>query len=164
MRSHIGSCYEKSHEFKLREAIWLHIMRSLKPIFHCDAKLLALGTFALPDTKDDTFALPDAMIPTCWYLLRWVTHIFCVLPNTKPKSYVLTDAKPKRKPVEYRLRWVPGVGSLRWACTFHIFCVDFICIGWPTQTHFSVEYGLYCFILGKVIWSYTMQSHMALYC
>ena len=22
-------------------------------------------------------------------------------------------------PVEYRLRWVPGVGSLRWACTFH---------------------------------------------
>ena len=21
--------------------------------------------------------------------------------------------------MEYRLRWVPGVGSLRWACTFH---------------------------------------------
>ena len=20
----------------------------------------------------------------------------------------------------------PGVGSLRWACTFHIFCVDFV--------------------------------------
>ena len=44
--------------------------------------------------------------------------------------------------MEYRLRWVPGVGSLRWACTFHIFCVDFICVGRPTQTRFSVEYGL----------------------
>ena len=25
----------------------------------------------------------------------------------------------RRQSVEYRLRWVPGVGSLRWACTFH---------------------------------------------
>ena len=23
-------------------------------------------------------------------------------------------------PVEYRFRWVPGVGSLRWACTFNM--------------------------------------------
>ena len=45
-------------------------------------------------------------------------------------------------PVEYKLRWVPGVGSLRWACTFNIFCLGFICVGLPTQTQFSVEYGL----------------------
>ena len=32
----------------------------VKPIFHCDAKPFALGTFASP----------DANIPTCWYLLR----------------------------------------------------------------------------------------------
>ena len=38
---------------------------------------------------------------------------------------------------------MPGVGSLRWACTFHIFCADFICVGHPTQTRFLVEYGLY---------------------
>ena len=44
--------------------------------------------------------------------------------------------------MEYRLRWVPGVGFLRWACTFHIFCADFICVGHPTQTRFLVEYGL----------------------
>ena len=31
-----------------------------KPIFHCDAKLLALGTFALANAKDSTFALPNA--------------------------------------------------------------------------------------------------------
>ena len=33
---------------------------SLKPIFHCDAKLLAPANFALPNAKDSTFALPNA--------------------------------------------------------------------------------------------------------
>ena len=33
-------------------------------------------------------------IPTCWYLWRWVTQIFCVLPDAKPKSCVLPDVKP----------------------------------------------------------------------
>ena len=36
---------------------------TLKPIFHCDVKLLALGTFALPEAKDDTFA-------KLWYLYK----------------------------------------------------------------------------------------------
>ena len=27
---------------------------------------------------------------------------------------------------------------------FHIFCVDFICVWWSTQTQYPVEYGLYC--------------------
>ena len=88
----------------------------LKPIFHCDPKLLALGTFASPNAKDSTFASPDAKIPTCWYLLRKVTQNFCILPDAKTKSCVLPDTKPKRKPVEYRLRWVPmqnsGVGQV----------------------------------------------------
>ena len=30
----------------------------------------------------------------------------------------------------------------RRACTFHVFCVDFIWVGHPTQTRFLVEYGL----------------------
>ena len=42
---------------------------------------------------------------------------------------------------------MPGVGSLRWACTFHISCADFICVGHPTQTRFLVEYGLSSIIL-----------------
>ena len=33
---------------------------TVKPIFHCDPKLLALGTFASPNAKDSTFALPNA--------------------------------------------------------------------------------------------------------
>ena len=32
----------------------------LKPIFHCDAKLLVLGTFASINAKDSTFTSPDA--------------------------------------------------------------------------------------------------------
>ena len=32
----------------------------LKPIFHCNAKLLALGTLASANAKDITFALPNA--------------------------------------------------------------------------------------------------------
>ena len=45
-------------------------------------------------------------------------------------------------PVEYRWRWVPNATFSRWARTFHVVYVNFICIGHPTQTRFSVEYGL----------------------
>ena len=31
----------------------------VKSIFHCDAKFLASGNFALPNAKDSTFALPN---------------------------------------------------------------------------------------------------------
>ena len=67
------------------------------------------------------------------------------LPNAKDTSnmlvsFALGDAKPQRESVEYRLRWVPNAKSLRWPCTFHVFCVDFICVWCPTQTQIPVEY------------------------
>ena len=34
--------------------------KNLKPIFHQNAKSFALGTFASPNAKDSTFALPNA--------------------------------------------------------------------------------------------------------
>ena len=40
----------------------------LSLLFNCNAKPFAMGTFASPNTN----------IPTCWYLLRWVTQIFRV--------------------------------------------------------------------------------------
>ena len=40
----------------------------VKPIFQCDAKPFALGTFASHNAKDGTFASPNPKIPTCWYL------------------------------------------------------------------------------------------------
>ena len=36
------------------------IQVNIKPIFHQNAKLLALGTFASANAKDSTFALPNA--------------------------------------------------------------------------------------------------------
>ena len=84
-------------------------------------------------------------IPICLYLKKRKKLNLRFSRRKKKKNCVSPYAKPQRQPVEYRLCWVPGVGSLRWACTFNIFCVDFICIGHPTQTRFSVEYGLYVF-------------------
>ena len=66
----------------------------------------------------------------------------CFTPDAKPKICITPDAKPRRKSVEYRLRWVPNAKFSRWQCTFHLFGVDFICVWWPTQTQFPVEYGL----------------------
>ena len=96
---------------------------------------------------------PDARI------LRWgYQHVGILEPMQILASGVICvtpDANPRRQSVEYRWRWVPGVGSLRWACTFHIFCVDYIGVGHPTQTRFSVEYGLYYTSLSK----YLIEKH-----
>ena len=62
------------------------IMENLKPIFHCDAKLLALGTFASPNAKDSTFALPDARIPTYWYLLPDANLKVAFYPTRNPNA------------------------------------------------------------------------------
>ena len=35
--------------------------------------------------------------------------------------------------------------GLRWACSFHVVCVHFVCVGYPTRTQFPVEYGLKSF-------------------
>ena len=43
--------------------------------------------------------------------------------------------------VEYRSRWVPTRWCSHLPCTFHVFCIDFICIGKPTRTQFPVKYG-----------------------
>ena len=71
---------------------------------------------------------------------HWLGHTFG-LPNAIDTnmlvSFVLGDANlsrhltqnPQQQSVEYRLGWVPNANFLRWPCTFHIFCVAFICIG-----------------------------------
>ena len=76
-----------------------------KPIFHCDAKYLALGVGVGQCPRLQNFVLE---IPTCWYLLHWVTQFFCVLADAKPESWVLADAKPNAS------QWNIGcVGSQR---------------------------------------------------
>ena len=31
--------------------------------------------------------------------------------------------------------------GLRWAFQFHVVCMIFVCVGYPTQTRFLLEYG-----------------------
>ena len=67
---------------------------------------------------------------------------FGVTPDANPIVCVTSDANPRRQSVEYRWRWAVWRSGWRWAFTFHVVYVNFICVGHPTQTRFSVEYGL----------------------
>ena len=104
---------------------------NLKPIFHCDTKYLALGVGVGQYPRRQNFALG---IQTCWYLGA----------NAKPKICVLPDAKPKRKPVEYRLRWVPtqnsGVGHVH----FMVFVLISFALGSHREPSFQWNMGLTC--------------------
>ena len=57
-------------------------------------------------------------------------------PNAKPDRPNTKPGKPNAS------RWYmgcvasPGIGSSQWACTFHVVCINFICVRYPTQTHF----------------------------
>ena len=46
--------------------------------FHCDAKPFALGSFASPDAKDSTFALPNAKNTNMLVSLALETQVSCV--------------------------------------------------------------------------------------
>ena len=80
----------------------------LKPIFHQNAKYLASGVGVGQCTRCQNCALPNAKYTNMLVSLALGDALFyAFLPDAKPKSCVKPDAKPKRKPVEYRLRWVP---------------------------------------------------------
>ena len=76
----------------------LILLCNIKPIFHCDAKLLASGNFALPNTKDSTFALPNAkhtnmlvsLVLVDANFLGWpCTFLFCMrYPRRQPPTPV----------------------------------------------------------------------------
>ena len=53
----------------------------------------------------------------------------CLTPNAKSKICVTPNANPQSVSVEYRLRWVSWPWGLRWACTFHVVCVNIVCVG-----------------------------------
>ena len=71
----------------------------VKPIFHCDAKYLALGVGVGQCPRRQNFVLE---IPTCWYILVLPNAKICVTPKAKPKICVIPDAN----------QWnIGGVGS-----------------------------------------------------
>ena len=113
----------------------------LKPIFHCDAKPLALGPHVWLDPQRDDFALP---IPTCWYLKM----LKFALPPTPTLKFALP---PTRNPnaSQWNIGCVGSPMQIFFALAMYILCClsRFVHIGYPTRTLFSVEYGLY--ILSK---------------
>ena len=74
-------------------------------------------------------------IPACWYLKR------ACRANANPKVCITPNANPQHKSVEYRWHWVFWHWGLRWPCTFHVVCVNFMCVGYPTQTRFQWNIG-----------------------
>ena len=96
-----------------------HAFQDNKPIFHCDAKYLALGVGVGQCPRRQNFALE---IPTCWYILALPNAKICVTPDAKPKICVIPKANPRRQSVEYRWRWA----FWHWAGVGHVHFIFFV--------------------------------------
>ena len=79
----------QSHRKTANQKTDIHHRKSLKPIFHCEAKYLASGVGVGQCARCQNFALE---IPTCWYILALPNAKICVTPDTKPKICVIPDA------------------------------------------------------------------------
>ena len=66
----------------------------------------------------------------------------CVTPNANAKIFVTPNANPQSKQVEYRWRLVPNMRGWRWPSRFHVVCLIFGRVGYPTETQYPVEYRL----------------------
>ena len=106
----------------------VRILESLKPIFRCDVKTLALGCRVGQYPQCESFALG---IPTCWYLK--------MLKFVLPPMRTLKFGCPHREQVEYSLCWVPKARGWGWPCRFHVVCLIFGRVGCPMQTRYPVE-------------------------
>ena len=86
--------------------IILLLLIFFKPIFHCDAKLFALGTFALPNAKNTnmlvSLALGDANF------LRW------------PCTFLFFLRYPRRQPLTPRKIFALGMYISCCLCQFHL--------------------------------------------
>ena len=111
----------------------------VKPIFHCN---FALG------------------IPSCWYFGANANHLIGVLADAKPKIGVLADVKPKRKPVEYRLHWVPtqnsGVGHVH----FMFFVLISFALGSQRKPSFQWNMGLRFIYIRQAYKTTSVWTHM----
>ena len=106
--------------------------------FSLSSDLLSLYSTATQNTWRPGLALgnaPDARI------LRWRYQHFGIFWR-----YLTLKCAFSPTPTPDASQWNIGcVGSqlkiLALACTFHVFCVDFICVWYPMRTPFPVEYG-----------------------
>ena len=122
------------------------LYRTIKPIFHCDAKYLASGVGVGQCTRRQNCALPNAKYTNMLVSfalcdtnsLRWpcTFHFFCL--------DFIRVGKPTRTPfpVEYRWRWVHNATFSRWPCTFHVVYPVFFCVGYPLECFSQWNMGL----------------------
>ena len=107
----------------VRSKIYMYAQKNmkgtLKPIFHCDANTIRVGSSRWLRPLMPQFPVGDSN------MLVSKNAKICVTPN----------ANPQREQVEYRWRWVPNALFSCWPCRFHVVCVNFVCAGWPTRTH-----------------------------
>ena len=68
------------HEEKKK---FIEFFKSLKPIFHCDAKYLASGIGVGQCPRRQNFVLE---IPTCWYILGLPNAKICSSPAPTPDA------------------------------------------------------------------------------
>ena len=123
--------------------IWLELMRSgpspsqisyrffcnitVKPIFYCDVKPLAVGCRIGLDPQHNHLALE---IPTCWSSKSLADPTQSL---AGPMQSLTDPTRPQCKQVEYSLGrlgspWVPSRWCSHWPCTFFFFFF-FICAG-----------------------------------
>ena len=102
-----GKWQKKSLSGKTQGILFAQVVNSLilKPIFYCDAKLLASG-------------LASGVMPKYTNMLVY----FGITPDAKTKIGVTPDANPRCQSVEYRWRWV----FWRWPCIFHVYFMLFV--------------------------------------
>ena len=74
----------------------LFYFTTFAPIFHCDAKPFALGTFASPNAKDSTFASPNARDTNMLVFLYMVSsrHNRWVLCPLVPEGIIKFSVMP----------------------------------------------------------------------
>ena len=105
------------------------VTNCVKPIFHCDAKLLASGNFALPNAKDSTFALPNTKNANMLVSLALGDANFLRWPCTFLSFFTLPPT-PTPNASQWNIGGVrsSGVGHVYFmyiSCIFHVVCASF---------------------------------------
>ena len=114
--------------------------RMTKAYIPPERKIPGVGVGVGQCTRCQNFALPNAKYTNMLVYFALGNAHFRVLPDAfYPTRFTRCQS------VEYRWHWAFWRWGWHWPCTFHIFCVDFICVWWSTQSQYPVEYGLKTF-------------------
>ena len=91
---------------------------SLKPIFHCNANLLALVLCVGYSPQRQGFVL---QIPTCWYLKSLADPTQSLADPTRSLADPTRACNAQRELVEYGLHWVRKSSVCAWHVHFMLF-------------------------------------------